>query len=145
MRICYLNITKHIPTRDAVYLKGLQEGGVEIIDIRDSSAGVSKFLTIYRRHRDVKGEYDVLWVGYSAYILVPFARLISRKPIVFNALLALYDGIIVSRKQAAGFSFKGMYCWLTDFLAFHLATLSLIQNTIQIDYISKKYFVSQKK
>ena len=145
MRICYFNITKNIPTRDSVYLQGLKECGVEIIDIRDSSAGFKKFVNIYKRHKELKGVYDILWVGYSAYILVPFARMISRKPVVFDGLLALYDGIIVSRKQANVFSLKSLYCWLLDFLAFHLATVSLIENNIQIEYISRKYFLSKKK
>jgi len=145
MRICYLNITEHIPARDSSYLKGLRECGVEIIDIRDSSPGLKKFLNIYRRHKNLSGKYDVLWVGYSAHILVPFARLISTKVLVFNSLLSFYEGKIISRKQGSWYSPMGIYCWLVDFLAFNFATLNLIENQITIDFISKKFLVPRKK
>lgn len=145
MRICYLNITSHIPARDSSYLKGLRECGMEIIDIRDNTPGLKKFIGIYRRHKALAGNYDILWVGYSAHILAPFARLISRKPIVFNSLLSFYEGKIVSRKQASWYAPKGIYCWLVDFIAFNSVTLNLIENQITIDYISKKFLVPRKK
>lgn len=145
MRICYLNITPNIPARDSSYLKGLRECGAEIIDIRDSSSGFKKFLGIYKQHKVLADNYDFLWVGYSAHILVPFARLISRRPVVFNSLLSFYEGKIVSRKQGSWYSLKGIYCWLVDFLAFNSATLNLIENQVTIDYISKKFMVPRKK
>ena len=145
MRICYINITPNIPARDSSYLKGLRGCGVEIIDIRDNTPGLKKFLGLYRRHKALAGNYDILWVGYSAHILVPFARLISSRPVIFNSLLSFYEGKIVSRKQGAWYSPMGMYCWLVDFLAFNSATLNLIENQITIDYISKKFLVPRKK
>ncbi len=100
---------------------------------------------LYKKHKLIKNDYDVLLVGYSAHILVPLARLISRKKIVFNALSSLYEGIIVAREQSTPFSFKGLYCWLVDFFAFHLAHLSLLESQKQVEYASAKFFVSRKK
>lgn len=145
MRICYLNITKNIPARDSSYLKGLRENGAEIIDIRDHTPGLKKFQNLYKKHKEVANNYDLLWVGYSAHILVPFARLITRKPVVFNSLLSFYEGKIVSRKQGTWYSPMGIYCWLVDFLAFNSATLNLIENQATIDYISKSFLVPKRK
>jgi len=145
MKICYLNIAKHIPARDSSYLKGLRENEVEIIYIRDNTPGLKKFKNIYKRHKKIANDYDLLWVGYSAHILVPFARLITRKPVVFNSLLSFYEGKIVSRKQGAWYSPIGIYCWFVDFLAFNSATLNLIENQATIDYISKKFLVPKRK
>ena len=145
MKILYLNITKNVPARDVPYLNGLRKNGVEVLEYRDSSSGLKKFWNIYKYHRKVDNAYDILWIGYSAHILVPFARLISRKPVVFNSLLSFYEGKIVSRKQGAWYSPKGIYCWLVDFLAFNSAALNLIENQVTIDYISKKFLVPRKK
>src|SRR3989344_1550353 len=144
LRIWYLNITDHIPARDVVYLKGFKECGAEIIDIRDSSPGLKKILNIYRRHRALKGEYDIVLVGYMAQILVPFARLITSKPVIFNALGTISEGVI-SRRQNSIFSLKVLYLWILDYLAFHSALLSLIDNNVLIRHIVKKFLVPHAK
>ena len=86
MRICYFSFTKNIHARDAVYLRGLKENGVEIIECRDSSPGWIKYWRLYKKHRVLRNSYDVLMVGYTGHVLVPLARLISNKKIIFNAL-----------------------------------------------------------
>jgi glycosyltransferase involved in cell wall biosynthesis len=145
MRICYLNITDNIPPRDAVYIRGLKENGVEIIEIMDSSRLAKKFYNIFKKHHLLAGNYDILWVGYTAHILVPFAWLISRKKIIFNALSSLHEGIIISRRKAGRFSFLALYCWLIDFLAFHLATLSLVESYEQKNYLMRMFYLKENK
>ncbi len=145
MRICYLNLTKGMPPRDSVYLGGLKENGVEVVECYDSSPSWKKFWNLFKKHRAVAGNYDLLWVGYTAHIIVPFARLISRKKVIFNALASLYEGIIVSRGQGSPFSPRGIYCWLADFLVFHCASLSLVESDEQKKYIARKFFVNEKK
>lgn len=146
MRFYYINITKNPPPRDAVYLRGLEENGCEILYCNDdSSAFFKKIWQITKKHQRVKNNYDILWVGYSAHTLVPLARLISRKKIVFNALGSLYEGIIISRHQAALYSLKAAYCWLVDFLAFHCASVSLVESEAQKKWLIKKFFLRNNK
>lgn len=151
MRIAYFNLTKEIPPRDAVYLTGMAEGEdqtlpkIEITNCQDNSFGLKKFWRLWKKHRALKNNYDILWVGYTGHILVPFARLISRRKIIFNALGSLYEGIIISRRQAAPFSLKALYCWLIDFLAFHCATVSLVESHEQKKWLMKKFFLPEHK
>ncbi len=145
MKLCYLNITRDTPPRDAVYLNGLGENGVEIVERLDDSSSWKKFLNLFKKHWAIGKNYDFVWVGYTAHILVPFARLISRKKIIFNALGSLYEGIVVSRGLGSPFSPRSIYCWLIDFLAFHCASLSLVESNEQKKYIAKKFLVNEKK
>ncbi|MBI2063884.1 MAG: glycosyltransferase [Candidatus Yanofskybacteria bacterium] len=146
MRFCYINITKEIPSRDAVYLRGLKENGHEILYCDDnSSTFFKKIVQIVKKHRRVKNNYDILWVGYSAHTLVPLARLISRKKIVFNALGSLYEGLIMSRRQAAPLSLKAAWIWFIDFLAFHSANVSLVETEAQKKWLMKKFFLHDDK
>src|SRR3989344_2854360 len=145
MRICYFNLTNDIPPRDKVYLIGLKENGVEIIDCRDSSPFLKKFLNLYKKHRSIKNGYDLLFVGYSAHILVPFARLISNKKIVFNALGSLYEGTILSRKRYGLLCWRVVYCLLIDFLAFHSSSLTLVETNEQKKYLKNKFFIPENK
>lgn len=146
MRFCYINTTKTPPPRDAVYLRGLEENGCEILYCNDgSSTFLKKTRQIVKKHQRVKNNYDILWVGYTAHTLVPLARLISRKKVIFNALGSLYEGIIISRQQAVPFSLKAAYCWLVDFLAFHCASVSLVESEAQKKWLMEKFFLQDNK
>lgn len=145
MTICYINLTQNIPPRDAVYFRGLKEAGVKIIECNDSSPSWKKFWVIFKKHRAIKNDYAILWVGYSGHILVPFARLISRKKIVFNSMGSLYDGIIESRKKYGFLGLKIPYIWLIDWLAFHGTDLTLVGTNTMKEYIARKFFVPKNK
>lgn len=146
MRFCYINTTPTSPPRDAVYLRGLEENGCQILYCDSDSPGFfRKIRQIIKKHQRVQNNYEILWVGYSAHLLVPLAKLISRKKIVFNALGSLYEGLIISRRQAALYSFEAAYCWLVDFLAFHCASVSLVESQTQKEWLMKKFFLPGKK
>src|SRR3990167_8493640 len=145
MKVLYFNLTQNIHTRDTVYLNGLKKLGIEIIECRDWSPGLRKFWNLYKKHKALKNNYDILLVGFSGHILVPFTRLISRKKVIFNALGSLYDGIILSRKKYGLLGWRIIYVWLIDWLAFQSAHLSLIDTASREKYIMHKFFISQKK
>jgi glycosyltransferase involved in cell wall biosynthesis len=117
-----------------VYLRGLKENGVEIIECRDDTPGLAKFARLYRKHKNIRGQYDVMFVGYTAHILVPFANLITSKKIVFNALGSLYEGVIISRAKNSPYSLKGIRTWL-----------NLLESDEQINFVSKKFLVPRRK
>ncbi|MDP3954685.1 MAG: glycosyltransferase [bacterium] len=119
--------------------------GVEIIDCRDWTPGIKKFWNLYKKHRALKNNYDLLFIGFSGHILVPFAKLISDKKIVFDALGSLYDGIIMSRKKYGFLGWRILYVWLVDWLAFNLADISLVDTNTRKKFISDKFFIPERK
>ena len=145
MKICYFTLTTTTPTRDIVILNGLRNLGVEIIECRDFSPGLKKFWRLWQKHRALHGQYDILLVGFSGHILVPFARLISRKKIVFNTLGALYNGVIDSRKKYGFLRLRALYCLLIDWLAFHSADLTFVESDARKKYIMRRFFVPERK
>jgi glycosyltransferase involved in cell wall biosynthesis len=144
MKICYLNITASIPARDRVYLGGLKELGHEIVECKDNTPGFKKFSIIYNKVRNLKKDYDIIFVGYSAHILVPFAKIISRKRIIFNSLGSLYESKVDSHGYSP-FSWIAVRAWIIDFLAFHCADLSLIDTDKEIEYLGNKFILSKTK
>jgi len=145
MKICYFGIYNPDFSRNKIFQKGLRGNGVEIIDCRDDSVGLMKFVRLFVKHRKIKDDYDVLIVGYPGQLVVPLAKSISRKKVVFDSLCPLYDGEIASRQAVGLLSFKRLKVFLIDFFAYSFADLILLETTAQIEFVAKKYWVKKTK
>lgn len=145
IRVCYLNITPGDFSRSGVHMRSLELRGAQVLPCIDSSPGMRKFWEIFKKHRALRGKYDVIIVGYPAYILVPFARLISRKPVIFDAGWSLYEGTVVTRKLYEHQPLKRLYLWVIDSLAYHSADLVLLESEQQIEYYTRLLRVGRTK
>lgn len=137
LRVCYFNISPSDFSRSGVHIEALKKVGVQILSCVDSSPGVRKFWEIFKMHRALRGEYDAIIVGYPAYILVPFVRLLSRKPILFDAGWSLYEGTVVARGLYTHNPLRKLYYWCIDWLACRCADTVLLESTHQIEYYQK--------
>ncbi len=144
-KILYLGIYRPTAPRDKVYLDGLKKRGAEIVECVDGTPGFLKFFHLAKKHRMIKNQYDILWVGYLSTMVVPLAWLMTNKKIVFNALDSWYDRSVIDRGMYSRFSPKAWTIWFCDFLAFHLSDVVLLESEQQKLFISKKFFVSPSK
>lgn len=126
-------------------MRALSRRGVQVLPCIDDSPGVRKFWNIYKKHRALRGAYDVVVVGYPAYILVPFARLLSRKPVLFDAGWSLYEGTVIARGLYARQPLRRLYYWLIDWVAYLSADLVLLESEQQITYYTGLLRVGRSK
>lgn len=145
MKICYFGIYDQNFSRNAIYMKGLRENGSEVIECNDCSPGLTKFWRLYKKHKEIKGDYDVMIVGYPSQITVLFAKLISSKKVVLDALCSLYEGEIISRRTDLRGSLKAFKIWLIDFVAYQSADLVLVETNAQAEFFEKTFFVRKGK
>jgi glycosyltransferase involved in cell wall biosynthesis len=140
IKICYFGIYNPELGRNRVYIKGLKENGVEILECRDNSWGPIKFVKLFWKHWRIKNSYDFLIVGYPGHVLVPFAKFISSKPVIFDALCTMYEGVILSRGQTS----KSFYVQIIDWLAVKFADLVLVESEEQRKYFALRFGASEK-
>lgn len=145
LRVCYFNITSGDFSRSGVHMQALSHRGVQILPCIDDSPGVRKFWEIYKKHRALRGAYDVVIVGYPAYILVPFARLVSRRPVLFDAGWSLYEGTVIARGLYTRQPLWRLYYWLIDWVAHLCADIVLLESERQIEYYATLLRVSRYK
>lgn len=146
MRIIYFGIYKPTAPRDKIYINGLKSHGVEFLECVDSSSGLRKYFILAKRLWRENGDANVIWVGYLSGRLIPLARIIApHKKIVFNALNSMYESYILDRERYSKFNPVAWSIWLMDFLAFHLADVSLVESIEQKKFISKLFFVNPNK
>jgi glycosyltransferase involved in cell wall biosynthesis len=132
-------------SRNKVFGDALKKQGVEIITCISDKKGILKYKDLYKKHAELKGGYDALIVGFPGFVIAPFARLISKKKIVLDALSSRYDSDIVSRNAHQGNWFKKIKILCIDWLAFICAHEILVESEVQKEFISKKFRISQSK
>jgi glycosyltransferase involved in cell wall biosynthesis len=84
-------------------------------------------------------------VGFPGYIIVPFAKLISKKPVIFDALCSFYETQIVSRDAYRGNIFRIPYVRMVDWLATRCADLILVESESQKKYFIESLGVKERK
>lgn len=145
MTILYFGSYDPNYSRNRVLIDGLRQNGVEVIECRDNSPGFRKFINLYKKLWQLRGRYDVMVVGFLGQQIVPFARLITLKPIVFDAFLSLYDSNVFDRKTVKPGSLRACYYWVLDWLSMKLADIILFDTDEHIKYASEEFGISKNK
>src|SRR4051812_30539250 len=103
--VCYFGINAPtVSPRDSVYLEGLKELGVQIIECVDTTPGFRKYVALAKKYWAIRHDYDVLFVGYMSPGAVILAWFLGAKPIVFNQLAPLYEGVVLERGECSPYS-----------------------------------------
>lgn len=145
MKVLYFGSYNPNYTRNKVLIDGLKQNGVEVVECRDDTPGIKKFINLYRKHRQLKDQYDVMVVGFLGQQIVPFARFITRKPVIFDAFLSLYDSNVFDRKTVKPGSLRAYYYWILDWLSMKLADVILFDTNQHIQYASKEFGIKINK
>lgn len=145
MRVLYFGTYNPNYSRNRVLIKGLRLNNIEVTECRTDSGGIKKFIDLYRKHKKLRGEYDAMVIGFLGQQIVPFARLISRKPIIFDAFVSLYDSNVFDRKTVRNSSIGALYYRVLDWMSMRLADIVLFDTNEHIKYVSKEFNIPENK
>jgi glycosyltransferase involved in cell wall biosynthesis len=170
VRICYFGTYSDQEgyPMNRVLLAGLAEAGAEVIpchaplwaDAADKMAGLGGASGVGRALRLLAAwvrlafrfirlsDYDVLVVGYMGHADILLARFLTRfrrRPIVLNALISLYDTVVLDRGLVRpGTARARLLGWL-DRTAFRLADRVLIDTEAHGRRLTEAYGVPPEK
>jgi len=132
-------------SRNKVYIGGLRQNGYKVLICADSSRGLLKYWKLFFMHRKLKNLYDVMIVGYPGYIIMPFARLLTRKMIIFDALCSQYETRMISRDAPSINPFKAHFIIFMDKLANMCADYILVESERQKSYFIQRLGANARK
>lgn len=138
--ICYFGIYNPTFSRNRIYVRGLQELGVEVLECRDTSSSLMKFWRLWRKHRKLP-KYDALVVGYPGHLVVPFAKLVSHTPVIADLLGSLADAEEHSHSPSILRKLKSK---IIDWFAVTFADIVLLESEAQRNYFIARFGKSQK-
>lgn len=148
MKVCYFGPYDPGYPRNRVLIKGLRKNGVDVIECNSQSASrIIDYSKLLKKHQTL--QYDVIILGargiYYGQPIVPFIKRLTRKPVVFDAMLTLYERSVSDRKAVSVNSINAKWLYLLDYNALHYANLILSDTNAHSNYYSRFYDVDSKK
>jgi glycosyltransferase involved in cell wall biosynthesis len=141
-KVCYFGIYNKEIWRTRVILIALRNRGFEVVECRVSPQefiGFKKYLELYRKFKAYNTTFDFVIVGFPGYAALLLARLLTSKPIIFDAYISYCDGVR-DRKDYSLAHPRVLIAWLVDFVSGRVADVVL---TINEAY--KKFFIQSLK
>lgn len=134
--------------RNEVILRGLRER-YEVTEVTDSAPGslMARSLRLLPRLLQAvsRNNYDLIFVGFYGYLLVPWLRRLSRAPIIFDAFVSNYDTLCFDRQQFRPGSLMGRIAFSLDRLACRQADRVLLDTAGHRDYFIKTFGLPPEK
>jgi len=145
LTICFFGRYDPNYSRSRTLSLALKQNGVEIIECRTELKGVIKYFDLIKRHWKIRKQYDVLFVLFPGWHSVFLAKLLTRKPIIFDALVSIYDSTVLDRKNTKKGSLKARYFWFTDWLSCKIADKVLLDTDEHIKYFVEEFGINSNK
>ncbi len=144
-RICFFGRYNAEYPRINVLKGGFIENGASVVECKTELRGIKKYLDLIKKHRILLNQYDILLVPFSGWYYVFLAKFLTKKPIIFDALVSIYDSMVFDRRIVKQNSIKAKYFWLVDWLACKLADNIILDTNEHIKYFIKEFGVDEKK
>src|SRR3989344_8655711 len=140
LRVCYLGISNPGFSRNRVFIRALRDAGVTVHECFDQTPGWRRYRNLYRKHRALRGGYDVMLVGYPGQTVTWFARLLAggHAPVVLDALASRYEADVLSRQPGKRRSLYALKMRLIDFFGCRLAHLVLVETEARARYFEAR-------
>jgi glycosyltransferase involved in cell wall biosynthesis len=145
MKILYLAGREAGYSRTRIVLKALQRQGVEVIGCFPPDRSFKHYPGLIWRTLKTAPHCDLVLVGFYGQILLPFIRLVTWKPILFDMYITTYDTMVYDRAKARAGSCKARLYGLSDWLSYLLSKHSVLETQSHIDFFCRVFKVSGKK
>lgn len=145
MKVVYFGFYNPVYSRNRVIIKGLKEKGVEVIECRSRHRGLVGTVNLFLKRLFLGVSYDAVIVGFPGQEVVFLAKILFRKPIIFDAFTSHYGGYILDKKYFSKRSFRAKYYRFLDRWSCKLADLVLLDTRAHIDFFVREFNLPEGK
>jgi glycosyltransferase involved in cell wall biosynthesis len=144
-RICYIAGREAGYSRTHNVLTALQRGGFEVATCLPPAKGVKHYPKLLWQFLRKKRGCDLVLVGFYGQLLLPFVRLLTRKPILFDVYISTFGTMVDDRAAASAGSLKAKLFWLADHLAMRWSDRIILESNDHILGYAKTYRIPREK
>lgn len=153
MKVCHFGISDPNYSRNRIILQGLRQNGVDVVECNafsdlprkpamSSLEYVKKYIQLMTQH--AKLSCDVLVASYTGQIVMPLLKFITRKPIVLDAYLGMYE-MFIDYEPENGNSCNARAWYYLDGYSFRSANLILTDTQEHIKYFHEQFGTDKTK
>jgi len=138
LRILY--VSTYIPnyTRTETLLKLIKKSEIRVTEILVGNSKLKYFKAIYHLIKYQKN-CDLILVAFRGHEILPVLRLVTRKPIIFDAFVSVYDTLCFDRRIFKPNSFVGKFLkWYDKFLC-KISSIVLVDTETHKNYFEKEF------
>lgn len=129
-----------VNNRTRLLLSGLKDLGVMVDECVVAGGGIRQWPQLVRKYGKIEKNYDIIFLAHGGVQLAaPLAKILSRKKIVVDPIVSLYDTMVYDRKKCRRLSLKGVYYYILDWLMVKLADIIILDTDENIKYFAKTF------
>lgn len=114
--------------------------GFDILEINcKEKRGWDKYRFFWREFTKVRGKFSLVVVPFQGFVFFPVIRLLTRKPILFDAFISRFETNTDDRGYHKAWSLRGRYDYFLDWLPCHFAQLMLVDTLAFGRYFQKTF------
>lgn len=148
MKVIYVAAyyTRHYVRQDVIRQSLKSIHGLEVVECIRNAPGFWRYVNVLWRFAWLpKKDVDVVIVGWRGHELMPFVRLLTRKPVIFDAFISLYDTLCFDRKNFSPRSLLGRLAFWLDRHDCKIADHILLDTNEHIRYFSRTFGIRPEK
>ena len=145
LKVCYFGSYDPEYSRNRVLIKGLRQSGVEVIEIRDRTSSIFRYLKLFLKYLKMQKDFDIMIVGFPGQEMMFLARLLTRKLIIFDAFTSHYGGYILDRGYYSKHGLHAAYYRFMDTWSCRLADKVLLDTQAHIDFFMREFHLPPQK
>lgn len=145
LRILYFGIYDPEYARNRVIIKGLKQNGVQVVECNVPAKAKWKLAKLFIKWLKMRADYDLMIVGFPGQEVMFLARLLTFKPLVFDAFTSHYGGYILDRRYFKPSSWRAKYYRFLDKWSCRLANLVLLDTQAHIDFFVRVFKLPAEK
>lgn len=143
--VCFFQAYNRTYGRSEALLDGLRENGFPVVTSQVNRPGLARYpLAILRFLRRVRGT-DVVIANFRCYEIFPLLRLLTRKPILYDAHLCVWQAVCEERKWFPPDSLRGRLLLFFDRFNCRLADHVLTDTQAHRDFFIETLRVPPEK
>jgi len=145
IKVCYLAGREAGYSRTHNVLKALKLAGFEVETCLPPDRSKRHQPGLLWEFLRKKRGADVIVVGFYGQLLLPFVRLLTRKPILFDVYSSTYGTMVDDRLEAKADSLKAKIYWLADHVSMRWASHLILDSNDHIRRYAQTYRVKASK
>jgi glycosyltransferase involved in cell wall biosynthesis len=144
-RICWFGIYTPGYARNRIFLEGLRQNNITVIECRIDPSTRWRYLILAKRLWQLRHSYDVIVAAFPSPAAAIVARICSRKFLVVDAFYSMYDAVVNDRKEISRWHPRAFKLWVLDWLSLLCANLIITDTLAHKEYWSSWPLVNPRK